>query len=344
MIRTTLRFFGALALVSVGLALAACAEADEPGDFVNIVQIAPASMEDALRAGEIDGFLAWEPFPVRAVQAGGAEYLASSKDIWPDHPCCVLAADRGLTDQRTIEALLWVHVQATDFLVDPANREKVIEYGVEFTSTPGTVVREALDRLTYSVDEPQDGLRRLADSLEGQHMIPAGTDEAFWADFVKTDKLAAVRERMAAEPGWVPMAGPGTVRIGYIANGDLHQLALYVGIREGLFEKVGLVEGNNLALRPYPNGVAIMQAFAAGELDAGYLGVAPALLKSINDRVPIGVLAGANQEGSSLVVREGIERVEDLAGLRVAVPQVGTVQHILFLELLKLHGLQPRLG
>ncbi|MHB9148863.1 MAG: ABC transporter substrate-binding protein [Thermoleophilia bacterium] len=344
MSHTALRGLVALMMLSVGLVLAGCGAGQEPRDFVTIVQIAPASMEDALRSGEIDGFLAWEPFPVRAVQAGGVEYLASSKDIWSDHPCCVLAADRGLTDRQTVDALLWVHLQATDFLVNPANREKAVEYGVEFTGTPEVVVREALDRLTYSADDPQAGLRRLAQSLGGQQMIPAATGEDFWKSFVATDEMAAVRERMAAEPPWVPTVGPGTVRVGFIASGDLHQLALHVGLREGLFEQVGLVEGQNLALRPYPNGVAIMQAFAAGELDAAYLGVAPALLKSINDRVPIAVLAGANQEGSSLVVRAGIERVEDLAGLRVAVPQVGTVQHILLLMLLKRYGLQPRLG
>jgi NitT/TauT family transport system substrate-binding protein len=148
---------------------------------------------------------------------------------------------------------------------------------------------------------------------------------------------------MGVEPGWTPQAAAGGLRLGYIAK-DLHQLALHVAVKEGYFEKAGLVEGVNLSLRPYPNGVAIMQAFSAGELDAAYLGAAPALLKSVNDRVPIAVVGGANQEGSALVVRAGIESVDDLAGLRVAVPQVGTVQHVLLLELLERHGLQPRLG
>jgi len=324
------------------LGLASCGGADPEG-IVTVVQIAPAGMEDALAAGEIDAFLAWEPFPAKAVAAGTGHYLVQSGEIWPDHPCCILAVSQEGADARTEEALLWVHAKATRFLVAQARQEEVLDYGVELASEPRAIVSEALSHMSFSPTDPLPGLRKIAEDLKGLGLLPSDTGEAFWRGFGRTDRLAAVSERLQADPTWVPAAGPGELRLGYIAK-DLHQLALYVGVKERLFEKVGLVPGRNLSLRPYPNGVAIMQAFSAGELDAAYLGAVPALLKSVNDRVPIAVVAGANQEGSALVTKAGIDRVEDLAGLRVAVPQVGTVQYVLLLVLLERHGLKFRLG
>lgn len=320
---------------------ASCGGADSEA-IVTVVQIAPAGMEDALAAGEIDAFLAWEPFPTKAVAAGTGHYLVESGEIWPDHPCCVLAVSQEGADPRTEEALLWVHARGTRFLAE-ARQEEVLDYGVELASEPRAIVSEALSHMSFSPTDPLPGLRKMAEDLKGLGLLPPDTGEAFWQGFGRTDRLAAVSERIQADPTWVPAAGPGELRLGYIAK-DLHQLALHVGLKEGLFEKVGLVPGRNLSLRPYPNGVAIMQAFSAGELDAAYLGVVPALLKSVNDRVPIAVVAGANQEGSALVTKAGIDRVEDLAGLRVAIPQVGTVQYVLLLELLERHGLKFRLG
>ena len=128
--------------------------------------------------------------------------------------------------------------------------------------------------------------------------------------------------------------------MGYISK-DLHQLALYVAQKEGFLAKTGLIAGKNLELRPYANGVVIMQAFQNNEIDAAYLGSAPALFKAINDSVPISVVAGVNVEGSAVVAQRGagIRSPADLAGKRVAVPQVGTVQYVLLRELLDQHDI-----
>ena len=45
-----------------------------------------------------------------------------------------------------------------------------------------------------------------------------------------------------------------------------------------------------------------MDAFGAGDIDMGYLGIAPATTKRLNLSIPIVILAGVNNEGSAIVV------------------------------------------
>ncbi len=103
---------------------------------------------------------------------------------------------------------------------------------------------------------------------------------------------------------------------------------MFVAQKEGYYEKVGLLPGKNLKLSHFTNGVAVMEAFMIGEIDAAYLGGAPATLKRWNDDIKIRVIAGSNDEGSALVVRKDspIQSLKDLQGKTIAIPAVGTVQ------------------
>jgi len=86
-----------------------------------------------------------------------------------------------------------------------------------------------------------------------------------------------------------------------------------------------------------------MEAFKAKDVDIAYLGGAPATLKRINDNIAIEIVAGANNEGSGLVVRTdlNINSMEDLEGKTIAVPGVGTVQYTLLDKALREKGLRP---
>lgn len=314
---------------------------------VTIVQLAPPAMLEALQAGEIDGFVAWEPFPAKAVEAGGADYLVDSGETWPGHPCCVLAALPAEVPEQVQTALLWAHVRATQFLNDPANAEKVRQYAVEFTGYSEQVVEESLSHLTFTETIALDGLQEYYASLVEQDLLTRdpqeeGGRDAFWSTFADDAPLQTVRERLGDDPDWVPEpVSPETpVRLGYISK-DLHELAVFIAEKEGYFAAVGLASESGLELKPFPNGVAIMQAFQTGEIDASYLGAAPAILKGVNDQIPITLLAGANTEGSALVVANGagVQSVPALAGRTVAVPQVGTVQYVLLRRLLEQNGL-----
>ena len=138
---------------------------------------------------------------------------------------------------------------------------------------------------------------------------------------------------------WYPTTVPD-VRIGYLSQ-DLHQLALRVAVVNGWFEEAGL----NVELLQYQNGAYDMDGFQAGQIDMGYLGAAPALVKSINQGIGVTVLAGANAEGSSLEVLKSeydegrITSIADLARKTIYHPGPSTVQNFLLRLALNQSGL-----
>ncbi|MBI9075243.1 MAG: ABC transporter substrate-binding protein [Desulfatibacillum sp.] len=71
-----------------------------PGKDVMLEVMAPGQMPMAIQydeEGEVGGFIVAEPFGSQAVAEGYGEEFALSKDIWPNHPCCVCVMTEELT-------------------------------------------------------------------------------------------------------------------------------------------------------------------------------------------------------------------------------------------------------
>ena len=138
---------------------------------------------------------------------------------------------------------------------------------------------------------------------------------------------------------WNPPPPPD-VRIGYLTK-DLHQLALRVAVVNGLFER----EGINVQLEEFGNGGYVMDGFLAGEIDMGYLGAAPALLKRLNQDILVTILAAVNLEGSAIMVKKSeydaghVTTISDLVGKTVLHPGPPTVQNFLLRLALNQSGL-----
>jgi len=321
-----------------------------PEKVVYLSQANPADMATKLAAGEIDGFIAWEPFNAQAVLGGQGRYLKQSGELWPDHPCCVLAVREGLTDQKVLEALAWVHIKSTQFINNPENREKVLQYASEFTGKNKDVVEEALKYIKF-VEYPDANqfrtyYHKLAQSgLLKKTYVDIGypDEENFFRDFLSAQAYNNVKRELANNPEWHPVPLPaGTIiTIGYL-NRDLHELAIYVGQKEGYYSQVGLVPGQNLKVKEYANGVAVMEGFKAKELDVSYLGGSPATLKRVNDDIKIRIVAGANNEGSAIVVAPSspVREIKDFAEKTIAVPAIGTVQYFVVDTALRDAGLK----
>jgi NitT/TauT family transport system substrate-binding protein len=132
------------------------------------------------------------------------------------------------------------------------------------------------------------------------------------------------------------------VRVGYLL-GDMHQLARVVADNKTAFNNVSLFEkyGVNVS---YPMGAmsaggAVMDALAANQIDVGYLGAPPAILKHLNANNQIIIVAQVNNEGSSIIVKAGINTIQDLDQKTVATPGTSSIQHLLLLQYASANGM-----
>lgn len=321
------------------------------GATVYLIQAAPPNMLELLNSGEIDGFVAWEPYNAQAVLNGLGKYLLKSADIWDDHPCCVLAVSGNISDPLIEEALVWAHIKATRFIQSPDNHNKVVRYTMEFSGSSQEVAKKSLKNTIFEEFPDKDSFREYYNQLKQGGLLKGNyrdigyeTEDNFFSDLLRGNPYAKIVDKLTFEPDWrpTPVSAQTTVRLGYIA-GAMHHIHVHIAEKEGYFFQVGLVPGKNLEFRSFANGVAIMDAFRARELDVAYLGGAPATLKRINDNIKIRILAEANREGSAIVVgtHSGINSMDDLNGKTIAVPGFGTVQHFLLERVLKKEKLIP---
>jgi len=317
---------------------------------INVVQTTPPNMLNQLKAKEIDGFIVWEPFDTVAVESGVAKYLFKSPQVWEDHPCCVVALSENYNDNKTVEAFTWAHVKAIRFINDPNNKEKVIKYAAEFSGKDTATVSQALQNISYVEYPDKNQFEDFYNYLEQGKLLTksvkdigySNTDQ-FFSGFLQNSVYKTVSDNLTQNPNWVPasVSVNTKLRLGYI-NNDLHQLARYIAEKEGYLAAVGLIPGKTYETVGYANGVAIMQAFKSKDIDMAYVGGAPSILKRINDNIPVYAVAGANDEGSALVVRtdSGINSISDLQGKTIAIPGIGTVQYTLLEKAIKDKGLR----
>lgn len=80
----------------------------DPDYDVGIQVMRPSDMVAALNVGDIDGFLAPDPFNQRAVAIGAGYLHMLSKDLWDGHPCCsfTVADDFATANPSTYGTLL----------------------------------------------------------------------------------------------------------------------------------------------------------------------------------------------------------------------------------------------
>ena len=150
--------------------------------------------------------------------------------------------------------------------------------------------------------------------------------------FVLVLALAAFLVMGSASAGLFDFLGGGddTVKIGYLPSD--HDAALFVADAQKQFENNGI----KTELVQFNNGGDLMTAMASGDVQVGYVGIAP-VLSSIEKGVPVKVISAAQTEGSGIVVTEdsGINSAADLAGKSIATPGEASIQYSLLTYYLK---------
>ena len=318
---------------------------------VYITQVSnPETLLTKFKNGEIDGFLLWEPYPQEAVLGKYGGMLKTSAEIWPNHPDCVVAVSNGSTDEKLLQAFMWAHLKSTRFIIDPGNRDQVLEYAVDFAQKNPEIIKASLTNIKFEEFPDEAEFRNYYTELTKSPILTRNitdlgydSDEEFFTHFLDRKIYEYVRDKLQEDPEWKPDPIPvdKEIRFARIVPG-IFNLASYIAEKEGIYEEVGLIPGKNLDIQEYFHGIAIMQKFKTNELDIAYVRVAPATLKRINDDIDIRVIGGVEGQDSGLVVRNdrNINKVSDLAGKTIAVPAIGNVQYVLLEKALREGGLK----
>ena len=325
---------GVLLISTVGLVMYEKAPEQKS---IYVVSMTADEMSTSLKNGSIDGFISWEPYPAKFVMDGYGKYLLNSKDIWKNHPSCVLAISPDLMDEDMVNALVWVHLKSSRFINDPSNMEKVLQYGMDFSGLDRKIVSAAINNTVYieypDMEQVKKGIeiatnagvfKNSIDSL-GYKDVDEFLDNLFFERYYNETRL-----KLEKDPEWTPPLVNGNISFGYI-EGNIHYLAMYIAQKEGYFEKVGLVPGKNIQFTGYRSGRAITEAFKHREVDVATLGSTVLLRYRINDNGRVRVISGINSGGSSLVVgaNSSFQSIDDLNGHKIATPGFGTCQDTL---------------
>lgn len=125
------------------------------GKDVSLETMAPSQIAEAIKlddTGEIGGFIVAEPFGSQVVKAGLGEELALSKDIWPNHPCCVLVVKDDLINNNSdaVHELADSLVKSGQFI--ESNKKEASVIGASFLNQDVDVIEKVLtqpkDRIT----------------------------------------------------------------------------------------------------------------------------------------------------------------------------------------------------
>lgn len=129
------------------------------------------------------------------------------------------------------------------------------------------------------------------------------------------------------------------VRVAYFPN-ITHTQALVMKNQGKLEEK--WKDTCRVTWNSFNAGPEEMEAIFAGEIDLGYIGPVPALSANVKSNGEVKIIANASNAGAVLLKRKDadIQSVKDLAGKKVAVPQLGNTQHLCLLNILEENGLK----
>ena len=255
------------------------------------MQVAPMNMKNTLASADgsvINGGFPWEPFLSDITESTGMQLIARTNDIEPGHPCCMVAAKESFlkNSEGATRLFLTAYMEAVDWLNAALADRTSNDYKLLVTITKNfcnltsdSAISKAFDGLTYTYDfkdDLEEYVANLIVDFEALGLITKHVNDpaAFANSFINRKYIDQVK----AEPS-EPTAKKIRIRVGHLA-GDVHQIALMVGVERGIFAKYGLELVRTLCA----NGPEVMRMFQLGVIDIGFLGLPPAVLNTANFR------------------------------------------------------------
>ena len=119
-----------------------------PDKDVQIRVVPPPEMVANLKAGNVDGYLAPDPFNQRAVYENAGFLFKLSKELWEGHPCCAFAISQEFANNNpnTFLALFRSIVDATAYASAAENRKEIASAIAprNYLNQPVTVLEQVL--------------------------------------------------------------------------------------------------------------------------------------------------------------------------------------------------------
>jgi NitT/TauT family transport system substrate-binding protein len=323
------------------------------------VTVSPQLQQDQISKRLIDGGVAWEPFPSQSNQAGVTGTVLWSEDIWPNHPCCVLAVRSDFAQQQhdLVVRVVRANIDATNWMLETisqpgsSNYTALTNLAASITMATTASVTESYEHITYTTvvsQSDQNMMANFTDMLISLNQMSASTmNQRGYAN--STALVQAMvdptfyEEAMQLQPSNVSV---GTVHLGNI-QADMHGLGILLAARtdivgSSLYERYGV---NAVFPNPagFSTGGAVMDAFATELLDMADLGCAPAILKMVNAGTNVKIVSMANEDGSAIYAENGVSTFQDLCGKTVGNPGPSSIQYLMFLYQAQQEGIQVKL-
>ena len=124
-------------------------------DDVKFEVVAPAEIPEYMEwdeKGMIGGFIVAEPFGTQVVKAGYGEDFKLSKEIWPQHPCCVLAVKQDLVVNHPDAIQELTNSLVTSGTMIATRPKAAAEIGAKFLNQDVDVIQTVLstDRVSFN--------------------------------------------------------------------------------------------------------------------------------------------------------------------------------------------------
>lgn len=160
---------------------------------VNIMVLKPPEMIGALRTGQIDGFIAWEPYPSQAAALKVGRNLVTSRQMWPDHPCCALVAASRLMESQPgkVRTLVAAHKRATDYIQE--NPEYAVTVGVKHTGLDPETIRQAMRIVDYNYHLNVESVKTYVQFLSDLGYIRVTDTDGFIEALIQRDLVGESR-------------------------------------------------------------------------------------------------------------------------------------------------------
>ena len=121
----------------------------DPFKDVKNITVPPPQMVANMRVGNMDGFCVGEPWNNRAIADKIGFSVATTQDIWKDHPEKVLGSTAEFTQKypNTARALMMAVLDASKYIDDMANRRKVAEIIADkaYVNCPVDIIDQRLE-------------------------------------------------------------------------------------------------------------------------------------------------------------------------------------------------------